>query len=165
MEALGRLAGGIAHDFNNLLGVIGGYAELLETKLEREDQLRHYCAKILDTTQRAGGLTRQLLTFSRKEVTRPMPLRPDQAIAELAGILPRMVGEDIEISLDLRSSGVVVIDQTHFEQVVINMVVNSRDAMPNGGQLFISTEDVFRPAHDVEWQSPTGQHFVGLILA
>lgn len=163
MEALGRLAGGIAHDFNNLLGVIGGYAELLETKLEREDRLSHYCAKILDTTQRAGSLTRQLLTFSRKEVTRPMPLRPDQAIAELAGILPSMVGEDIEISLNLRSSGVVVIDQTHFEQVVINMIVNSRDAMPNGGQLFISTEDVFQPAHDSNGTT-AGQHFVALSL-
>jgi two-component system, cell cycle sensor histidine kinase and response regulator CckA len=163
MEALGRLAGGIAHDFNNLLGVIGGYAELLETKLEPNDRLSHYCAKIVDTTQRAGSLTRQLLTFSRKEVTRPMPLRPDQAIAELAGILPTMVGEDIEISLDLRSSGVVVIDQTHFEQVVINMIVNSRDAMPNGGQLFISTEDVFQPTPASNGSS-AGQHFVALSL-
>ncbi|HET9791253.1 MAG TPA: PAS domain S-box protein, partial [Candidatus Angelobacter sp.] len=163
MEALGRLAGGIAHDFNNLLGVIGGYAELLETKLQPDDRLSHYCAKILDTTQRAGSLTRQLLTFSRKEVTRPMPLRPDLAIAELAGILPSMLGEDIEISLDLRSSGVVVIDQTHFEQVVINMIVNSRDAMPNGGQLFISTEDVFQPA-PASNGSTAGQHFVALSL-
>ena len=146
MEALGRLAGGIAHDFNNLLGVIGGFAELLETKLEHDECLRRYCSKILDTTQRAGGLTRQLLTFSRKEITRPMPLRPDHAIRELAGLLPRMIGEDIEISLDLRSSAVVVIDQTHFEQIIINVVVNSRDAMPNGGQLFISTEDLLHPS-------------------
>jgi PAS domain S-box-containing protein len=164
MEALGRLAGGIAHDFNNLLGVIGGYAELLETKLESDDRLSHYCAKILDTTQRAGSLTRQLLTFSRKEVTRPMPLRPDQALAELAGILPSMVGEDIEISLDLGSNGVVVIDQTHFEQIVINVVVNSRDAMPNGGQLFISTEDVFLPAPPGSNENAGGQHFVALSL-
>ncbi len=146
MEALGRLAGGIAHDFNNLLGVIGGFAELLETKLEHDEHLRRYCSKILDTTQRAGGLTRQLLTFSRKEITRPMPLRPDHAIHELAGLLPRMIGEDIEISLDLRSSAVVVIDQTHFEQIIINVVVNSRDAMPTGGQLFISTEDLLHPS-------------------
>jgi two-component system cell cycle sensor histidine kinase/response regulator CckA len=146
MEALGRLAGGIAHDFNNLLGVIGGFAELLETKLEHHEHLRRYCSKILDTTQRAGGLTRQLLTFSRKEITRPMPLRPDQAIQDLAGLLPRMIGEDIEISLDLRSIGIVVIDQTHFEQIVINVVVNSRDAMPKGGQMSITTQDVWRRA-------------------
>lgn len=163
MEALGRLAGGIAHDFNNLLGVIGGFAELLETKLEHQEHLRHYCARILDTTQRAGALTRQLLTFSRKEITRPMPLRPDQLIQELAGILPRMIGEDIEISLDLRSSGVVVIDQTHFEQIVINIVVNSRDAMPNGGQMFISTEDVFRPVSGANGNGDV-QPFVCLCL-
>jgi two-component system, cell cycle sensor histidine kinase and response regulator CckA len=163
MEALGRLAGGIAHDFNNLLGVIGGYAELLETKLESHESLRHYCSKILDTTQRAGGLTRQLLTFSRKEVTRPMPLRPDQAIRDLAGILPRMLGEDIELSLDLRSTGVVVMDQTHFEQIIINVVINSRDAMPTGGQMFIETEDVFRPVVNVEG-GLEGHQFVALYL-
>jgi CheY-like chemotaxis protein len=160
---LGRLAGGIAHDFNNLLGVIGGYAELLETKLEAHESLRHYCSKILDTTQRAGGLTRQLLTFSRKEVTRPMPLRPDQAIRDLAGILPRMLGEDIELSLDLRSTGVVVMDQTHFEQIIINVVINSRDAMPTGGQMFIETEDVFRPVVNVEG-GLEGHQFVALYL-
>ena len=76
MEALGRLAGGVAHDFNNLLGVIGGYAELLESKLEKNEGLRRYCDKIIDTTQRASGLTRQLLTFSRKEIVRPVPLQP-----------------------------------------------------------------------------------------
>ena len=95
MEALGRLAGGIAHDFNNLLGIIGGFAELLDTKLERQEHLRHYCARILDTTQRAGALTRQLLTFSRKEVTRPLPLRPDHAIQDLAGILPRRLAKTL----------------------------------------------------------------------
>lgn len=162
MEVVGRLAGGVAHDFNNLLGVIGGYAELLETKLQN-DKLKDYCTKILDTTQRAGGLTRQLLTFSRKEFTRPTPLRPDQAIHDLAGILPRMIGEDIELVLDLRSNGVVVMDRTHFEQIVINVVVNSRDAMPNGGQLYISTADILRPALD-DYGNATLQSFVMLSL-
>jgi two-component system, cell cycle sensor histidine kinase and response regulator CckA len=146
MEALGRLAGGVAHDFNNLLGVIGGYAELLEAKLGHNENYRRYCTKIIDTTQRASGLTRQLLTFSRKEVTRPTPLQPDRAFRELASILPRLIGEDIELSVHLASSGTVIMDKTHFEQIIFNIVINSRDAMPNGGQLFIETEDIFRPA-------------------
>jgi PAS domain S-box-containing protein len=146
MEALGRLAGGVAHDFNNMLGVIGGYAELLEAKLGHNENYRRYCTKIIDTTQRAAGLTRQLLTFSRKEVTRPTSLQPDHAFRELASILPRLIGEDIELSVDLSATGTVIIDKTHFEQIIFNIVINSRDAMPNGGQLFIETEDIFRPA-------------------
>lgn len=145
MEALGRLAGGIAHDFNNLLGVIGGYAELLETRLGSDENYRRYCSKILDTTERAGSLTRQLLTFSRKEIIRPMPLRPDQAIRELNNILPRMVGEDIELILELNSTATVVMDKTHFEQIILNVVVNARDAMPAGGQIYIRSENVSRP--------------------
>jgi nitrogen-specific signal transduction histidine kinase/CheY-like chemotaxis protein len=158
MEALGRLAGGVAHDFNNLLGVIGGYAELLEASLGRDENYRRYCAKIIETTQRASGLTRQLLTFSRKEITRPAPLKPDQAIRELASMLSRMIGEDIEMNLDLRSTTTVVIDKTHFEQIIFNIAVNSRDAMPGGGQLFINTEDLFRPAPDAIDYAET--HFV-----
>jgi PAS domain S-box-containing protein len=142
MEALGRLAGGVAHDFNNMLGVIGGYAELLESKLESSENLRRYCTKILDTTQRASGLTRQLLTFSRKEIVRPMPFETTKALTELAAILPRLIGEDIELVVDLRATGTVVIDKTHFEQVIFNIVINARDAMPGGGQLFIETEDL-----------------------
>ncbi|MGE5321715.1 MAG: PAS domain S-box protein [Actinomycetota bacterium] len=145
MEALGRLAGGVAHDFNNLLGVIGGYAELLETRPGSDENYRRYCSKILDTTERAASLTRQLLTFSRNEIIRPMPLRPDHAIRELNNILPRMVGEDIELSLDLNSTATVVMDKTHFEQIILNIVVNARDAMPSGGQLNITTENVSRP--------------------
>ena len=145
MEALGRLAGGVAHDFNNMLGVIGGYAELLESKLAAKDSLRRYCTKIVDTTQRASGLTRQLLTFSRKEIVRPMPLETARALTELTAILPRLIGEDIELVVNLQATGTVVIDKTHFEQVIFNIVINARDAMPGGGHLFIETEDVLRP--------------------
>jgi PAS domain S-box-containing protein len=145
MESLGRLAGGVAHDFNNLLGVIGGYAELLEAKLGHSENLRRYCAKIIDTTQRASGLTRQLLTFSRKEVTRATPLQPDHTLRELSGILPRLIGEDVDLTMDLHASGTIVMDKTHFEQIIFNIVINARDAMPNGGQLTIATEDIFRP--------------------
>jgi PAS domain S-box-containing protein len=146
MEALGRLAGGVAHDFNNLLGVLGGYAELLQSKLGHQETWQRYCQKILETTQRATGLTRQLLTFSRKEITRPGPMPVDQAIREFSGILPRLIGEDIELKLHLGSSGTVVIDKTHFEQIVLNIVVNAREAMPDGGHLWITTEDCKRPA-------------------
>ncbi len=146
MEALGRLAGGVAHDFNNLLGVIGGYAELLQSRLGSNDVYRRYCNRVLETTERAAGLTRQLLTFSRKEITRPMPLRPDQMVRELSGILPRLIGEDIELLIDLRSTGTVMMDKTHFEQIIFNLVINARDAMPTGGRLSIDAEDIFRPA-------------------
>ena len=158
MEALGRLAGGVAHDFNNLLGVIGGYAELLESKLEKTESLRRYCDKIIDTTQRASGLTRQLLTFSRKEIVRPIPLQPSQALQELAAILPRLIGEDIELIVNLRSTGTVVIDKTHFEQIVFNIVINSRDAMPGGGQIFIETEDLLRPVLTASGSVAIGQY-------
>jgi two-component system cell cycle sensor histidine kinase/response regulator CckA len=145
MEAVGRLAGGVAHDFNNLLGVIGGYAELLEAALARKEKLRTYCSKILETTQRAGSLISQLLTFSRKEISQPAPLQPSHAIRDLASILPRLLGEDIEIIFELDAAGAIVIDKIHFEQIIFNVAVNARDAMPNGGQLSITTKDKFCP--------------------
>jgi PAS domain S-box-containing protein len=158
MEALGRLAGGIAHDFNNLLGVIGGYAELLHSRLGNNDAYRRYCNRVIETTERAAGLTRQLLTFSRKEITRPMPLRPDHMIRELSGILPRLIGEDVELLIDLRSSGTVVMDKTHFEQIIFNLVINARDAMPNGGKLSIDAEDIFRPVVSSSENVELGRH-------
>ncbi|MGC2697011.1 MAG: ATP-binding protein, partial [Candidatus Angelobacter sp.] len=158
MEALGRLAGGVAHDFNNMLGVIGGYAELLESKLESTDHLRRYCSKIVETTQRASGLTRQLLTFSRKEIVRPVPLQTGETLCELAAILPRLIGEDIELVVNLRANGTVVIDKTHFEQIIFNIVINSRDAMPNGGQLFVETEDILRPTLTTTGTVTIGQY-------
>jgi PAS domain S-box-containing protein len=153
MEAVGRLAGGVAHDFNNLLGVIGGYAELLEARLSRDEKLRDYCTKILETTQRAGNLTTQLLTFSRKEISRPVPLNPNHAIRDLASILPRLIGEDIEIELKLGANSAVVMDKIHFEQIIFNIVVNARDAMPGGGELSIVTED---QSHDAAGSSGNG---------
>ena len=160
MEALGRLAGGVAHDFNNLLGVIGGYAELLESKMEKNETFARYCGKIIETTQRASGLTRQLLTFSRKEIVRPMPLQTGPALQELTAILPRLIGEDIELSVNLRAHGTVVLDKTHFEQIIFNIVINSRDAMPAGGQIFIETEDVLRPI-----LTPAGSIAIGQYVA
>ncbi|PYP85045.1 MAG: hypothetical protein DMG65_21395 [Candidatus Angelobacter sp. Gp1-AA117] len=144
MEALGRLAGGVAHDFNNLLGVICSYAELLESRLGNNETFKRYCEKIIETTQRAGALTSQLLTFSRKEIARPVPLRLNKEVRDLASILSRLIGEDIEMRLDLRATGTVTIDKTHFEQVLFNLVVNARDAMPGGGELTVRTENRYR---------------------
>ncbi len=141
MDALGRLAGGVAHDFNNLLGVISGYAELLEAKLGSHDQFGRYCAKVIEATQRCSGLTQQLLTFSRKQASRNVLLDPNEELDELAGILSRLIGEDIEVKVDLRSHGSVLIDKTHFEQIIFNIAVNARDAMPHGGQLCIETDN------------------------
>jgi PAS domain S-box-containing protein len=160
MEALGRLAGGVAHDFNNLLGILSGYAELLQAKLESDDTCSRYCTKVLETVERASGLTRQLLTFSHKEITQPGPLQPDKAIRELSAILPGLIGEDIELKVDLRSAGTVLMDKTHFQQIILNIVVNSRDAMPGGGQIMIATEDYFRPI-----ASPSGEKLDGRCVA
>ena len=161
MEAVGRLAGGVAHDFNNLLGVIGGYAELLEARLARQEKLRVYCTKILETTQRAGSLTSQLLTFSRKEISRPVALNPNHAIRDLVTILPRLIGEDIEIITRLGARGAIVIDKVHFEQIIFNIVVNARDAMHGGGELTIITENKSRPAPSASRSAKTaGNQYV-----
>ncbi|HEV3036682.1 MAG TPA: PAS domain S-box protein [Candidatus Angelobacter sp.] len=146
MDALGRLAGSVAHDFNNLLGVISGYAELLEAKLGHDGRYGRYCSKVIEATQRSSGLTRQLLTFSRKEPSRTLVLDPNHALRELAGMLSRLIGEDIEIKIDLRSRGSIVIDRTHFEQIIVNLAVNARDAMPHGGQIVIETDNQTGPA-------------------
>jgi PAS domain S-box-containing protein len=145
MEALGFLASGLAHDFNNILGVIGAYAELLDAKLDSDENWRPYRGKIVDATQRASTLTRHLLTFSRKAPTRPELIHPDDALRKLEDILKRLIPPDIELSLSLHASGNVMIDNVHFEQIILNIVNNARDAMPTGGQLFIETRDLPRP--------------------
>lgn len=145
MESLGRMAGGVAHDFNNVLGIISGFADLLGARLKQDETANRYCSRIVDAAARANGLTRQLLTFSRREISRPHPLKPARAINELASILPRLIGEDIELILKLRANGTVVIDPTQFEQIIFNVLVNARDAMPQGGQVCIEMEDISHP--------------------
>lgn len=145
MEALGFLASGLAHDFNNILGVIGAYAELLDAKLDSDESWRPYRGKIVDATQRASTLTRQLLTFSRKAPTRPALIHPDDALRNLADILTRLIPADIELIWNLHAAGNVMMDNVHFEQIILNIVNNARDAMPTGGQLFIETRDLPRP--------------------
>ncbi len=143
MEAVGRLSGGVAHDFNNLLGVIIGYAEFLEEKLEPENPLRASADEILKAGKRAASLTRQLLAFSRQQVLDPKVIDLNGAVSDMEKLLRRLIGEDVELSTSLAPDlGRVKADQGQFEQVVLNLAVNARDAMPQGGKLIIATENM-----------------------
>jgi PAS domain S-box-containing protein len=143
MEAVGRLAGGIAHDFNNLLTAIAGYAELLLRHLGANDPLRKHAQGALDAADRATALTRQLLAFSRKQVLVRRPLDVNAVVADMEDMLRRVIGEDIHLVRGPRqSSWIVEADPVQLEQVLVNLAVNARDAMPQGGTLTIETADV-----------------------
>ena len=143
MEAVGRLSGGIAHDFNNLLGVIIGYSQVLKKKLDVTNPLREHAEEIEKAGQRAASLTRQLLAFSRQQVLAPAVLDLNALLTDLGKMLPRLIGEDVELALQLDPRiGRVKADQSQIEQVVMNLVVNARDALPRGGKLVIETANV-----------------------
>jgi two-component system cell cycle sensor histidine kinase/response regulator CckA len=143
LEAVGRLAGGIAHDFNNLLTVIYLSSRLLERKLWPEDPLWEHVQRIQDAGQRATNLTRQLLAFSRREIVEPHLLNLNEVVANLDKMLRRLIGEDIELITNLpRDLWPIKIDPSQMDQVILNMVVNARDAMPMGGSLAIETANV-----------------------
>ena len=140
MEAIGQLAGGVAHDFNNLLTAIRGYSDLLADTFEADDPRRADVEEIISASRRAAALTRQLLTFSRKQVIEPILLDVNQIVTETTKLLRRVIGEDIEVIVTLaREPAMVVADPSQIEQVVMNLVVNARDAMPRGGRLSIET--------------------------
>ncbi|HEY4742636.1 MAG TPA: ATP-binding protein [Candidatus Acidoferrales bacterium] len=142
MEAIGQLSGGIAHDFNNLLGVIIGYGEALEEELPRESPGHRKCEQIVKAGQRAASLTRQLLAFSRQQVLEPKVLDLNAVVLDLEKMLRRLIGEDIDFKTELASPlGRIKADQSQIEQVIMNLVVNARDAMPRGGRLTIETSD------------------------
>ena len=143
MEAVGRLAGGIAHDFNNLLMVIQGYGDLLAERLPSGDSLRRNAEQIQMAAQRATSLTQQLLAFSRKQMLAPKVLSIHAVVADMEKILRRLIGEDIALSTSsARDLWLVKADRSQIEQVVMNLAVNARDAMPNGGRLTIETANV-----------------------
>jgi PAS domain S-box-containing protein len=143
MEAVGRLSGGIAHDFNNLLGVILGYIQVIKRNLAPADPSYEYAEEIEKASQRAVLLTRQLLAFSRQQVLEPVILNLNTLVADMEKLLSRLIREDIELSLILAPViGQVKADHGQIEQVVMNLVVNARDAMPDGGQLTIETANV-----------------------
>lgn len=144
LEAIGMLAGGIAHDFNNLLTVIGGYCDLSLAKLREEDPLRRNLTEISKASDRAAVLTRQLLAFSRKQVLQAKVLDLNSVVPEMEKLLRRLIGEDIKFSAVLGSGlGSVKADPGQIEQVIMNLALNSRDAMPNGGTLTIETTNIF----------------------
>ncbi len=154
MEAIGQLAGGVAHDFNNLLTVIKGYAELLLARqLDDDDSLRHELEHIRKAGERASVLTRQLLTFSRKQTSKPEALNLNNIVTNVEKMLERLLGEDIHIVVVLDPTlGQVMADSGQMEQIIINLAVNARDAMPRGGRLTIKTANVQLD------QAYTGQH-------
>jgi PAS domain S-box-containing protein len=143
MEAVGRLAGGVAHDFNNILTAITGYADLLAEDLPPGDPRRQDAQEIRKAADRAAGLTRQLLAFSRQQVLQPRVLDLNALVSELEKMLRRLLGEDIELATGLDPAlGRVKTDPGQFEQVVMNLSVNARDAMPQGGKLTLETANV-----------------------
>ena len=144
MEAIGRLAGGIAHDFNNILTVISGSAELLLPKFPPDSFEHKKIKQIIDSSRRAIDLTKQLMTVSKRGISEPVVLNVNEVIKEMEDMLKRLIGEDIKFDLylnpDLKN---VKADRSQIEQVIMNLVVNARDAMPKGGELEIKTENVF----------------------
>jgi len=143
MEAIGRLSGGIAHDFNNLLGVIIGYSRVLKRTLGENNPLSEHVTEIEKAGERAAALTKQLLAFSRQQVLTPAVLNLNTLVADMEKMLPRLLGEDVAVSLQLDSGlANVKADQSQIEQIIMNLAVNSRDAMPKGGKLKIQTANV-----------------------
>ena len=143
IEAIGRLAGGIAHDFNNLLTIIGAYSHMMLADLPPEHPVRAYAQEILAAAERASALTDRLLAFSRRQVVQPVLVDLNDVIRNMVGLLRRMVGEDIELVTHLAPDlGKVRADPTQLEQVIMNLVINSRDAMPGGGQVTLETANV-----------------------
>jgi len=158
MEALGRLAGGIAHDFNNLLGVIVGFSELTVNEIKRDSTLRGYALEALKAGNQAAALTQQLLAFSRHQVLQPRILHLNASLADMEVLLTRLLPENIKLvcrpgeNLDR-----VKADPSQIEQVLLNLAVNARDAMPNGGEITIETSNV-----EIEKSEPEESHGHGL---
>jgi len=140
MEAVGRLAGGIAHDFNNLLTIILGYAQILADGLPADSRLSDSTTQIKSAAERAAGITRQLLAFSRKQVLSPRVINLNDIVLNLDSMLRRLIGEDIEVlTVPANDLGAVKADPGQIEQVIMNLALNSRDAMPQGGKLTLET--------------------------
>ncbi len=167
MEAIGTLAGGIAHDFNNLLTAIEGYTSLAIMKVDEADPIYVNLKHVLVAAGRAADLTRQLLLFSRKQPTRPSPLNVNAVVANMLKILKRLIGEDIVIIPELDPNlWTVQADRGNIEQVIMNIAVNARDAMPEGGKLLIRTENAILDEGDcrIIAEARTGK-FVRLSIA
>ena len=167
MEAIGRLAGGIAHDFNNLLMVISGYSEFLLERLGPDPRLRGPAQEISNATQRATSLTRQLLAFSRKQMLAPKVLDLNEVVAENLKMLTRMIGEDIDlVMVPGPALGAVRADPGQIDQVIMNLAVNGRDAMPQGGKLTIETSNIHLDENFARTHSPlTSGEYIMLAIS
>jgi len=143
MEAIGRLAGGVAHDFNNMLTAIIGYSQLVQAQLDDSSPLRHDIEEIEKAGNRAAGLTAQLLAFSRKQVLQPKVLDLNEVMSDVDKMLRRLIGEDIDlVTIGMPDLGRVKADPGQVEQILLNLALNSRDAMPRGGKLIIETANI-----------------------
>jgi two-component system, cell cycle sensor histidine kinase and response regulator CckA len=161
MEALGRLAGGIAHDFNNLLGVIVGFAELLASRLGQDSPLHNFATETLKAGQQAAALTKQLLAFSRQQVLQPKVLDLNESISSMGMLLRRVIPENINITFKPAAQlDRIKVDPGQVEQVVLNLAVNARDAMPQGGELILETSNVAVSANQSSRQAsiPSGSY-------
>src|SRR5579859_4853576 len=160
MEAIGQLAGGVAHDFNNLLTVISGFGQLALESLAHDDQNRGHLEQVLRASDRAASLTRQLLAFSRRQTLQPKVLNLNEVVANVEKMLRRLIGEDIElVAVPAPDLGRIKADTGQVEQVIMNLAVNARDAMPKGGKLTIETANVeldaaYARAHTVAKPGP-----------
>ena len=156
MEAIGTLAGGVAHDFNNILMAVNGYGTMLQTDLEEGSKLWSYADQIVKAGDRAANLTHRLLAFTRKQFISPKPIIIDETISNIEPMLTQLITEDVELRLNLNAmNAVVVADPGQLDQVLINLVANARDAMPQGGTIDITTgvvtlEDDFAKRYDQE---------------
>lgn len=141
MEAIGRLAGGVAHDFNNVLGIITGFSELLKERTDLDEAAVQKIEQIHLAGQKAASITQQLLAFSRKQVIQPRILDLNEVVSKLSSMLRRLIGEDIELAIHFSCRDARVnVDASQIDQVIMNLAVNARDAMPNGGKLMIETD-------------------------
>jgi CheY-like chemotaxis protein len=149
MEAVGRLAGGVAHDFNNLLMAITGYGELMRSKVHKGDPLYDHLENILKAGDRATALTQQLLTFSRRQIVHPQVVDLSRVVLDLEPMLRRVIGEDLDLEVHTgKEPGVVKADPGQLGQIIMNLVVNARDAMPKGGRLTLKSAPVeFKESH------------------
>jgi two-component system cell cycle sensor histidine kinase/response regulator CckA len=154
MDAVGRLAGGIAHDFNNLLTVIRLNTEIIMEGFDPTDPRSEDVKQIRSAAERASGLTRQLLAFSRKQILQPRVLDMNSVVGNVEPMLRRLIGEDITISTTSSARGYIVADPGQLEQVLMNLVVNARDAMPQGGQITIETRSVELDEHYTSEHAP-----------
>jgi two-component system cell cycle sensor histidine kinase/response regulator CckA len=161
METVGRLASGVAHDFNNLLTAIGSFAQLAWEDVPEDSLVRGHLEQVMNATKRAAGLTSKLLAFARQQVVQPVVLNPGDVLKEMQKILSRLVRANIQFQISSQPDvGCLKADATQFEQVIVNLVVNSIDAMPQGGKLTLSTcnRDVTAPLETRGGTVPPGSY-------